>query len=42
MRVTWAEKPLYDEAAVAQFIAAAIADKPDGLLLFPMHFRDWP
>jgi hypothetical protein len=42
MRVTWAEQPLYDEAAVAQFIAAALADKPDGLLLFPMHFRDWP
>jgi hypothetical protein len=42
MRVSWTEEPLYDEAAVGKFVADVTADKPDGVLLFPLHFRDWP
>lgn len=42
MRVTWADEPLHEEPDVDKFIAEVTASRPDGLVLFPLHFRDWP
>lgn len=40
--VEWTGEPLYNDAAVDQFIAQAKADQLQGLLLFPLHFQNWP
>ncbi len=39
--VTFEPEPLYDQAAVDRFIASAQTDKPDGLLVFPLHMDRW-
>jgi len=40
--VQWSDEPLYDQAAVERFIVQAKADQPQGLILLPLHFRNWP
>jgi hypothetical protein len=42
IRLTWADAPLHDDAAADSFAAAAKADNLDGLIVFPLHFQNWP
>jgi len=41
VRMTWAPTPLYDDAAVDKFIAGVKAEKPQGVLIFPLHMQSW-
>ncbi|UCD75192.1 MAG: hypothetical protein JSV91_15585 [Phycisphaerales bacterium] len=41
VRTDFESDPLYDEAAVAKFIASVQADKPRAVLLFPLHMNQW-
>jgi hypothetical protein len=42
VRVTFEPQPLYDAPAAEQFIARLKTEKPDGVVLFPLHMERWP
>lgn len=41
LKVVFEPQPLYDAAAVNQFIAKLKADKPQGVLVMPLHMDRW-
>ncbi len=41
-RVSFEPQPLFDAAAVEQFVARLNADKPQGVLAIPLHMERWP
>lgn len=42
VRVVFEPEPLYDAAAAEAFAAKVKAEKPKGVLLFPLHMQHWP
>lgn len=42
VKVVFEPEPLYEMGQVQQFIDKAKADKPQGLLVFPLHMDRWP
>lgn len=42
VRVSFEPQPLYDAPAAEQFIARLKTEKPDGVVLFPLHMERWP
>ncbi|GMU20419.1 MAG: hypothetical protein AMXMBFR13_05160 [Phycisphaerae bacterium] len=41
VRLVFESEPLYDAAAVDAFVSRIQSDKPDGVLVFPMHMNQW-
>jgi hypothetical protein len=41
IQVTCEPEPLYDAASVDQFIAKVKAEKPKGVIVFPLHMEEW-
>ena len=41
VKVVFEPEPLYDDAAVDQFIASVKAQKPQGVIVFPLHMEMW-
>jgi hypothetical protein len=41
VRVTFEPEPLYTPEAVTQFTTGIKEEKPDGVLLFPLHMNQW-
>ena len=41
LRLRFEPAPLYDDAAVDQFVAKARADKPKGIVVVPLHMQEW-
>lgn len=41
VRATFEPEPLYTPEAVEQFITQVKAEKPDGVLVFPLHMQEW-
>lgn len=41
VRMKFESSPLYDDAAVDQFIARIKAEKPKGVVLLPLHMQEW-
>ena len=41
VRTSFEPDPLYDQAAVQRFIASVQAEKPKGVVLFPLHMNQW-
>ena len=42
VRVSFEPEPLYDAAAVDGFVARMQAEKPAGVVVFPLHLKQWP
>ncbi len=42
VRVSFEPQPLYDAAAAEQFLARLTAERPDGVILIPLHMERWP
>jgi hypothetical protein len=42
VNVAFESEPLYDAAAVDNFVASVQNQKPDGLIIFPLHMDQWP
>jgi hypothetical protein len=42
VRVSFEPQPIYDTHAVEQFASALTSDKPDAIVLIPLHMERWP
>jgi len=41
IKLAFEPEPLYDDAATDKFIASVKADKPQGVVVFPLHMNEW-